>query len=152
MLVIAVTTIAALSINAATVRAPSVGKRWAVAVPAASTRPPTALPKENPTLRTTWLTLMALDVSLFGVTARITAGIAAEKLPTPKPRIAIHARSPARFERATRDSEIEAGALLKCRVLMRMPITGTIESQRCRMPEYPIEEFLAQSWLPKSFT
>lgn len=69
-------------------------------VPVASIRPPTALPMENPTLRTTWLKLIALDVSLFGVTARMTAGIAAEKLPTPKPRIAIDTNTSVRFERA----------------------------------------------------
>jgi hypothetical protein len=39
-----------------------------------------ALPMENPALRTTWLKPMALDVSSDGVTARMTAGIAEEKL------------------------------------------------------------------------
>ena len=39
-------------------------------------RPPKALPSENATLRTTWLKLIALDVSLSGVTARMTPGMA----------------------------------------------------------------------------
>lgn len=45
-------------------------------VPAASIRPPKALPSENATLRTTLLKLIALDVSLSGVTARMTPGMA----------------------------------------------------------------------------
>ena len=48
-------------------------------VPAASIRPPKALPSENATLRTTLLKLIALDVSLSGVTARMTPGMANEK-------------------------------------------------------------------------
>jgi len=47
-----------------------------VLVPAASIRRPKALPSENATLRTTLLTLIALDVSLSGVTARMTPGMA----------------------------------------------------------------------------
>jgi hypothetical protein len=47
-----------------------------VLVPAASIRPPKALPSENATLRTTLLKLIALDVSLSGVTARMTPGMA----------------------------------------------------------------------------
>lgn len=43
-------------------------------MPAASIRPPKALPSENATLRTTLLKLIALDVSLSGVTARMTPG------------------------------------------------------------------------------
>jgi hypothetical protein len=45
-----------------------------VLVPAASIRPPKALPSENATLRTTLLKLIALEVSLSGVTARMTPG------------------------------------------------------------------------------
>ncbi len=48
-------------------------------VPAASIRPPKAPPSENATLRTTLLKLIALDVSLFGVTARLTPGMAIGK-------------------------------------------------------------------------
>ena len=43
---------------------------------------------------------MALDVSLLGVTARMTPGIAAEKPPTPKPSTPIAANSSARSDRA----------------------------------------------------
>lgn len=43
---------------------------------------------------------MALEVSSSGVTVRMTAGMAAEKLPTPNPRIAISSSSSARSERA----------------------------------------------------
>src|SRR3954463_13289023 len=42
---------------------------------------------------------MALDVSLLGVTARMTPGIAAEKPPTPKPSTPIAANSSARSDR-----------------------------------------------------
>ena len=42
---------------------------------AARISPPSALPAEKPTLRTTWLTPIALDVSPVGVTARITPGL-----------------------------------------------------------------------------
>lgn len=70
-------------------------------MPAASTRPPAALPAANPMLRTTWLKLIAEDVSPAGVAARITPGIAAEKPPTPKPRIAIAASTSNRFARAS---------------------------------------------------
>ena len=59
-----------------------------------------ALPRENPTLRTTWLKLMALEVSLWGVTARMTPGMAAEKLPTPKPSTPMATNSSARLDRA----------------------------------------------------
>ena len=48
-------------------------------------KPDSALPTENFTLRTTWLKLIALDVSPGGVTASITPGMAAENVPTPSP-------------------------------------------------------------------
>jgi hypothetical protein len=66
MLVIAVSAIAAIPISAAVVSAPSTGELCPVLVPAASIRPPKALPSENATLRTTLLKLIALDVSLLG--------------------------------------------------------------------------------------
>jgi hypothetical protein len=96
----AVTAITAAPVHAAVVYAESAGNRWPAAVPADSTRPPTALPTDRPTLRTTRLKLIALDVSLSGVTARMTAGMAAEKAPTPAPRIAIASSGPAMVERA----------------------------------------------------
>src|SRR3954471_11606937 len=46
---------------------------------------------------------MALDVSLRGVTARMTPGIAAEKPPTPKPSTPIAANSSARSDRGRRE-------------------------------------------------
>src|SRR4029453_1290231 len=77
-----------------------VGRSPPAAVEAARIRPPTALPVEKPTARTTWFRPMALAVSVTGVTARMAWGMAAENPPTPNPRTALATTEPARAPRA----------------------------------------------------
>ena len=57
------------------------------------------LPRVKQTLRTTWLTLIALAVSSPGVTARTIAGIAADTTPTPNPSTVTATNGPATTER-----------------------------------------------------
>lgn len=102
------------AIDAAPVQAPvvypdSAGKAVAVPVWAAVTRPPSARRTQNPTLRTTWLKLIALEVSSFGVTARFAAGMAAEKIPTPRPRSPIMAKASRNWQRHREDNPMASG-------------------------------------------
>src|SRR5689334_15345991 len=101
-----VTASIAIPSHAATWYPAARGSARPAGVSAASTTPLSALPAENPIVRSTWLKLIALPVSCGGTARTMYPGTAANTQPTPNPATPISTKMSTRWPRATANPSV----------------------------------------------